>query len=182
VAGYRKPGYFFKRRRKLNMGKYFIQHGKSWFQFDNGEKVQIFPVARAIILEIDKANPEPQPPMLTSEVGDGTTITEPNEADPDWMDAHKKWSEQREIDYEDVMLRLGCKAEVDKDLLAQTRAYMKARFKVDLDPDDNFTYIKYCLLNAREQGELYDAVVGRSKPAEGAIARAIEDFSNNLPE
>lgn len=162
------------------MGKYFIQSGKSWFQFNSGAKVQIFPVSRALILEIDKLNPEPQPPIVESPVGDGTTLTEPNTADPDYKAAHLKWFDQRELDYEDLMFKLGCRAEVDQDVLAQTRTYMRTRYKIELDPDDNYAYIKFCLLNAGEQGELYDAIIGRSKPTEGAIAKAIEDFSNNL--
>jgi hypothetical protein len=161
---------------------YYIQGGKSYYQFKKGYKAIISSISPGLFMEVRKARPEPLPPVVKIAVGDGTFMDEENKADPGYKAKYEAWQIELESDIMELMIELGAVAEsIDQPALQNIRRYMKTKFNVDLSPDDNYAFLKYVAISSDEEyNDFCAAIAGRSKPTEGAIANAIEGFSSTL--
>ncbi|MBN9393093.1 MAG: hypothetical protein J0I20_33985 [Chloroflexi bacterium] len=169
------------------IGNLFIRNGKSYFRFAKGVEVRIKPVSPALVQEVQRANPRPAPPLRQIAVGDGTFMEEENESDPDYREKFKAWSMKSEDDFADLLLELGVElvTPIDQQAVDAIKIFMLKRFAVDLtqkgDGSDRYIYVRYVLPESEaELQALTQALMGRSKPDEGAIAQAIENFSGNI--
>lgn len=167
----------------LPLGRYYIENGKSYYRFVRGQTVEIEQVSPTLTLEIQQKMQEPMPPVKTFDRGDGVMITEVNKADPQYNHDLVQWQLNIEAAYAQLIIKLGVKSDPDLVAVKKVRDLMSTLYQIELDPDDNFVYVKYCLpSNEQEYNHFLACAVGRSRPDQGAIAKAIEQFSGNIQE
>jgi hypothetical protein len=165
----------------LPLGQYYITKGKSFYKFVRGIEVEIEQVSPTLLVEIQTSKPAPRPPVKTFDRGDGSMVTEENKADPDYNYANILWTLDIEATYALLLIKLGVKTKVDHEKVQRVRDMMKTLRGIELDPDDLFVYVKYCLpSNEKEYNHFLGCLAGRSAPMKGAIAQAIENFSDNV--
>ncbi len=156
---------------------YYIRGGSSYFKFKSGVEVRLKPVSPALLLEIQRSKPKPKPPIVSIPTGDGTFTQEVNEADPNYIEAVSEWSYQVDESFNRLLLKLGVDVKVDVKEVQRVRDFMREEFAVELDKNDQFAYLRYCLPgDDAEYSSFIRAVMGRGQPGEGAVAQAIENF------
>ncbi len=159
----------------------FIRNGASYFRFTNGVEVKVRPVSPALIIDLQKKFPEPPVPIVESEVGDGTKIREENPVDPDYKRAWAEWHDKLDEKFRRLILLMAVECEVNPVEVKRVRDFFKSEFEVELDPNDKLVYLNDVLPSGNDEYTAFiDAVAGRSRPTEGAIAKAIEDFSTHV--
>jgi hypothetical protein len=167
------------------LSNYYIKDGKSFFRFQNGREVEIGKVSPIFGAEIRKMYPAPKPPMQKIATADGADyFLEPNlEADSyklEMSDYNVLIEEKLRL----VIYRQGVKltlSEAQKKEVDDLRKFWKESFDRELDPDDKYVYIAFCLVGSNEEySDLNDAITARSKPTEAAIAEAIEQFRPDI--
>jgi hypothetical protein len=122
----------------------FIRNGLSYFRFSNGVEIKVRPVSPAIFLELQKKYPEPQVPIVESEVGDGSKIREENPADPDYKRAYAEWDDKQKEMMSRILLLRAAECEVDVAQVEETREFYRSEFEIELDKNDKFVYLNYC--------------------------------------
>lgn len=160
------------------MSNFYIRDGNSYFKFKNGREARLTPVNPALIVEVQRLRQAPKPPVIESPVGDGTYLTEENPADPDYQTALLQYGILVEEDMAKLLMKLGVEIEVDGAAVKSIRDFMLSNFKKELDPDDKYVYLRYCVAPSDDEYlDFISSLQGRSKPEEGAIAQALENFS-----
>lgn len=144
-------------------------------------------LAQAIMKEL----PEPQPPIVETELG-----PEPNAADPAYLAAREKWdSDTRNELTQRLMLIAALEAEVTIDDAARQDIARKRRHlkligipyddNPDLTPEENekVFYILHVAAGTPEDlREFSEAVLRRSVPTETAVQAQIATFQRDVSE
>jgi hypothetical protein len=164
------------------MSDYIIKNGKSTFTLGNGITVVIKPIAPFLLNDARKKIAKPKPPVQKIPTYDGTGfIEESNPAHPDYQAALQNYHEELGLFMGEVMMRLGVEAEVDHDAVKQLREQWAKLNIGELDSDDAYCYIRYCLIETQEDFQnLIEAVTSRNNPTEKAVADAIETFQPEI--
>jgi hypothetical protein len=167
------------------LSNYYIKDGKSFFRFQNGREVEIGKVSPIFGAEIRKMYPAPKPPMQKIATADGADFfLEPNlEADSyklEMADYNVLIEEKIRL----IIYTHGIKlvlSDAQRQEVADLRKFWKDNFDKELNPDDKYVYVAFCLVGSEEEyGDLNNAITARSKPTEAAIAEAIEDFRPDI--
>lgn len=136
-------------------------------------------IRAAVIREL----PEPQPPIITIDYGDGT-LTEPNRGDPTYQRRLKEWNAEvakRAAErLTDLFVRRGIVVppdQVDADDVAQARADLAAVGAPVDDLDDLQVYIRFvCIGTAEDWQDIQRLIWERTQPTEAAIQAQIATF------
>jgi len=176
------PAILFFRSANNMTSKYYIQGGKSYFDFAKGYRAIISPISPGLMIAVRANRPEPAPPVIKVPVGDGTFMEESNAADPGYKATYEAWQIEVEKDMATLFIELGAVAEsIDIQALEKTENFMRTRFGIELEGDQNFKFLKYVAPSSEEEYNAFlVAIGGRSAPEERAIASAIESFSSPL--
>ena len=140
--------------------------------------------------QIIKDNPEPQPPVVETEVG-----PEKNEADPEYIEKLAAWNtETRNQLTQRLLLISALEAEVEIDAEAKQDIARKKRHLTvigipyednpDLTPEENdkvFYILHVAAATPEDLGEFSSAVMRRSVPTEEAVQAQITTFPGDVP-
>ncbi len=139
--------------------------------------------------QILREHPEPQPPIVTTELGD-----ERNPADPDYIAKRQQWQQETAMRLNDQLLTLAAlEAEVligedERREIARKRRYLDAvgmtvadNPKLDQEENDRIFYILHIACQSAEDlGEFGRVVMSRSLPAEAAVQEHIDTFPGDV--
>lgn len=126
--------------------------------------------------------PRPEPPVVTTELGD-----EPNDADPDYAARLAAWDEAVKLAFNARLFKLAClncEVEIDAALLEETRHNLAAigvAWETDAaltdDENDRVCYIEHvACATPEDMQEFYQSIIRRSVPTEAAIQEHTDSF------
>lgn len=167
------------------MSNYYIKDGKSLFRFQNGREVELGKVSPIFGAELRKMYPAPKPPMQRIATADGADFfLEPNLEAESYKLAMTEYNVLVEEKLRLVIYKQGVKltlSDAQKQEVADLRKFWKDSFDKELDPDDKYVYVAFCLISSEEEyNDLNNAITNRSRPGEAAIAEAIEQFRPDI--
>lgn len=160
------------------------------FTFPDSKKtVRIRRFTPFVINDIQRALakefPTPEPPMNEVDYGDGKKVTEPNPADPQYINrlrAHESLlGQETTLRFTKLIARRGIECEVEAAAIAEIRADM-AELGVTFEGEsDQEIYFRYVLVQTDKDMEaVQNAVLSRSQPTEAAIADNVTAFRPNV--
>lgn len=131
--------------------------------------------------ELRKIYPAPKPPMQRIATADGADFfLEPNPEAESYKQAMAEYTQLIEEKARLILFKQGIKLELHQTQLqevAEVRKFWKENFDRELDPDDKYVYVAFCLVRSDDEyNNLNEAITSRSHPTEAAIAEAIQDF------
>lgn len=145
---------------------------------DTGEVVFVSKVSLFLAREITKNFPPPKPPL--NKVMYGTEeVWEPNESDPEYIEAVRAHDEEVKLILMRLMIKRGVWVQWDDYKASQVASLRQDALdlKTELDPDDKLAWIMYIAAGTPEDmNELLTAITQRSQPTEGAIRENISNF------
>jgi len=142
----------------------------------------------AIRSGVIRANPEPEPPLVTIDYGDGQ-LREPNRGDPTYQRRLAEWrtrtNEQIAERLTELFLRRGIVVhddEIDRAAVAQARADLAAVGADIQDLDDAQVYVRFvCIGPDEDWTDIQKLIWERSTPTEAAVQAQIATFRPDLP-
>lgn len=149
---------------------------------DTGVVLQIQNVGSALVSQLRRDFPPPQPPMQEVDYGDGNKKMEPNAAAPEYIEALTRYA----IDFEDKLQRLVIKrgvvltlTEEQKQEIQDLREFYRTEYGKEISYDDKMAYI-LMIAGGTDDGlaELVNAIVRRSQPVEEDVQAALDTFQS----
>ena len=147
---------------------------------DSGRTVMVRKVSSLLILELQKAFPEPKPPTQEVEIA-GVKRLEANPAHPDYQKALQAYQLDLEMKIRKLLIKRGVVCDVPKDEVDDLRTFWREEFNQELDPSDLLVYVSY--LACTTDGDLQDLVekiTRRSQPTEAEIQANIKSFRSEV--
>ena len=149
---------------------------------DTGVVLKIQNVGSALVSQLRRDFPPPQPPMQEVDYGDGNKKMEPNSAAPEYIEALTRYA----ADFEDKLQRLVIKrgvvltlTEEQKQEIQDLRDFYRTEYDREIAFDDKMAYI-LMIAGGTDDGlaELVNAIVRRSQPVEEDVQAALDTFQN----
>lgn len=150
-------------------------------------KLSVF-TRNAIRAGVIAGDPEPDPPIITIDYGDGQ-LREPNRGHPEYQRRMHEWRTRTNTAIAErlteLFLRRGIVVhphEVDADAVAQARADLAAVGADVADLDDTQVYIRFvCIGPDDDWTDIQKLIWERAAPSEAAIQAQIATFRPDLP-
>lgn len=123
----------------------------------------------------------PRPPMVESDYGDGKKISEPNPADPAYLQSLQEHQLFMAEKFTEAMFALGLEIVVDTGAVTAFRAQMAA-LDIDMPEDDRQVYIRHLAIRTDDDISLVsNAILRKNTPTEDAIQERLATFSGDVP-
>lgn len=135
-----------------------------------GVEVGIQRISPLLIIEVQKRNPAPEPPMNEVDYGDGRKVMEPNPADPQYVRRLQEHSQVVEMKIRRLLIRLGVVytlTEEDRAKVARVLEMWQEVFQDQLNQSmtELELFISYVAMGSAEDFEAFtEAVLSRSTP------------------
>ena len=150
-------------------------------------KLSVF-TRHAIRAAAIQADPEPEPPMVTIDYGDGQ-LREPNRGDPTYQRRLGEWrariADAVSVGLTELFLRRGIVVrpdDIDVAAVAQARADLAAVGADVADLDDAAVYVRFvCIGPDEDWTDIQKLIWERSTPTEAAVQAQIATFRPDLP-
>lgn len=155
------------------------------FKFeDSGREILIRRVSPYLVYELQKAFPEPKPPVQEVVYPGNVKKMEPNPQNPEYLAALAKYNQ----DFQDRMTRLIIKrgvevklTEEDQQEIQELRDFMKKEYEITLDPDNAMVYVlNICVGSDGDLDDLVAAIMRRSQPTEESVKNALSGFQGHV--
>ena len=165
--------------------KYYTRNGQMYFRLMSGKELLVTPVSPLLIEHVvSELVRKPEPPVQMMADGAGGFYPVTNEDHPDYAKAIAEYERTRFLASQKALLQLGVSVDIgpeEKKAVDRLRDHYRRIFKQELDPDDEYVYIAYCLIQAQEDlAEIGSVLSGTVYPSEEMIAQAIESFPGRV--
>lgn len=147
---------------------------------DSGATIRVKRISPMTLIAIERANPDPKPPLQEVDYGNGSKRREPNPLDPAYQQALLEHQQTKNLLVLQAFIRLGVEVEIDAARLAAYRADMQA-LGVELPADDKYIYVANILCETNNDlGALRAGIEGRSIPTEQGVSDKLETFPGDV--
>lgn len=142
----------------------------------SGATLRVKRISPMTLIAIERAHPDPRPPLQEVDYGNGSHRREPNPLDPQYQLDLAAHQQTKNLLILQAFVRLGVEVEVDAARLADYRADMAA-LGVTLPDDDKYVYVANILCETNDDlMVLRNAIESGSIPTEAAIAERAATF------
>lgn len=147
---------------------------------DSGATIRVKRISPMTLMAIERAHPDPKPPMQEVDYGNGSKRLEANPLDPQYQLELAAHQQTRSMLLLQALVRFGVEVDVDAAKVAAYREDM-ATLGGTLPPDDKYVYVAHvlCETNA-DLVALREAVMGTSVPSERAVAEKQATFPGDV--
>jgi len=147
---------------------------------DSGAVIRVKRISPMSLIAIERAYPDPKPPLQEVDYGNGSKKHERNPLSPEYLTELEEHRNKKNLLVLKAFVRLGVEVEVDAAAVAAYRADMQA-LGVELDPDDMYVYVAHILCQTNDDlNALREAVEGGSLPTEREVSSKLSTFPDNL--
>lgn len=141
-----------------------------------GIQVKVKKVSPFTLAAVQKRYPPPRPPMAPGVGGE----LEPNDADPDYLQALEDHTALRSEKVMQALFALGLDVEIDQAALTEFKASMAA-LDIEITGDDKQVYIRHIAIGTKEDMDLISQAVTRTTlPTEEAVQEHLDTFSGPI--
>jgi hypothetical protein len=149
---------------------------------DTGITVKIRKVSPLLMMEVQKRNKPPKPPMQEVDYGDDKITYEANPSHPDHIADLEQYNYDLEEKIRALTIKRGVVCDVPEDEIKELREFWKTEMGEELpEKNDKIAYISYICIGTQEDLEdLLSAITKRSQPTKPVIEAAKASFPDDV--